>query len=152
MNLYLCQVAQSVFACHSTEDDQHELVSVICYASKPEDMKVQTFFYHLKELNDYIDWLPGEEPALTDAQLNLAFYNRMPGSWCMHYAISGWLAHTTTRAELLHYFCVQEHEQVAKDKISKKKFNCHKEFKNGLSCAQQQFKEHMKNKQGVPAS
>jgi hypothetical protein len=62
-------------ACQSTEDNQHELVSVMHYASKPEDMKVQTFFYRLKELNDYIDWLPGEEPALTDAQLNLAFYN-----------------------------------------------------------------------------
>jgi hypothetical protein len=36
-------------------------------------MKVQTFFYCLKELNDYVNWLPGEEPALTDAQLNLAF-------------------------------------------------------------------------------
>jgi hypothetical protein len=91
------QLLKAFFACHSTEDDRHELVSFIRYASKPDDMKVQTFFYRLKELNDYVDWLPGGEPALTDAQLNLAFYNRMPGSWRVRYAISGWLAHTTTR-------------------------------------------------------
>jgi hypothetical protein len=52
---------KAFFACHSTEDDRHELVSFIRYASKPDDMKVQTFFYRLKELNDYVDWLPGSE-------------------------------------------------------------------------------------------
>jgi hypothetical protein len=31
----------------------------------------------LKELNNYVNWLPGDEPALTDAQLDLAFYNGM---------------------------------------------------------------------------
>jgi hypothetical protein len=56
-------------------------------------MKVQTFFYRLKELNDYVDWLPGEEPALTDAQLNAS-----QGSWRVRYAILGWSAHTTTHA------------------------------------------------------
>jgi hypothetical protein len=90
------------------------LVSVIRYASKLEDMKVQPFFYCLKELNDYVDWLPGDKPALTDAQLNLAFFNGMPGSWRVCYAILGCFAHTTTRAELLHYFRVQEHEQMTR--------------------------------------
>jgi hypothetical protein len=33
----------------------------------------QTFFYWLKELNDYVDWLPGAETKLTEIQLNLAF-------------------------------------------------------------------------------
>jgi flagellar biosynthesis protein FliP len=36
---------KAFFASHSTEDDQHKLVSVIKNASKPEDMKVQPFFY-----------------------------------------------------------------------------------------------------------
>jgi hypothetical protein len=31
------------FACHLTEDDQHELVSVIRYATKLNNMKVQPF-------------------------------------------------------------------------------------------------------------
>jgi hypothetical protein len=72
---------KAFFACHSTEDDRHELVSIICYVQKPENMKVQPFFYRLKELNDYVNWLPGDKPALTEAQLNLAFYNRMPSCW-----------------------------------------------------------------------
>jgi triacylglycerol esterase/lipase EstA (alpha/beta hydrolase family) len=122
--------------------------------SKPDDMKVQPFFYHLKELNDYIDWLPGDELALTDAQLNLAFFNGMPGSWRVRYAISGRSAHTT-HAELLHYFRVQEHEQMTKDKIAKKHvITRYKEFKNGSNRVQNrgQFKKHIKSKQGCQTS
>jgi hypothetical protein len=70
----------------------------------------------LKELNGYVNWLPGDEPELTDAQLNLAFYNGMPEKWRVRHAISGRSAHTTTRAELIHYFRVQEHERMAKGK------------------------------------
>jgi hypothetical protein len=36
-------------------------------------VKVQTFFYQLKELNDYVDWLHGTETKLTEVQLNLGF-------------------------------------------------------------------------------
>jgi hypothetical protein len=99
---------KAFITCHSTEDDHHDLVSVIRYASKPDSMKVQPFFYRLKELNDYI--------ILTNAQLNLAFYNGMLGQWRIRHAISGRSAHTTTRAKLLHYFCVQEHKQLSKAK------------------------------------
>jgi hypothetical protein len=67
------------FACHSTKDNRHKLASVIRFAIKPEAMKVQPLFYRLKELNEYVNWLPGDEPALTEAQLNLALYNGMPG-------------------------------------------------------------------------
>jgi hypothetical protein len=63
----------------------------------------------LKELNGYVTWLPGDKPELTEAQLNLAFYNGMPEKWRVRHAISGRSAHTTTRAELIHYFRVQEH-------------------------------------------
>jgi hypothetical protein len=121
---------KAFFACHSTKDDQHELV--IHYASKPENMKVQLFFYQLKELNKYVDWLPGDEPALTDAKLNLAFYNRMPGHWHVRYAISGCSAHTTMCAELLHYFHVQEHEKLSKEKAVKQGMAC---SKDGSNCA-----------------
>jgi hypothetical protein len=37
------ELLKTFFAAHSTEDDQHKLVSVICYAVKPEGMKVQPF-------------------------------------------------------------------------------------------------------------
>jgi hypothetical protein len=99
---------KAFIACHSTEDDQHELVSVIRYASKPDNMKVWPFFYQLKELNDYVHYLPGNKPALTNVQLNLAFYNGMPGHWHIRHAILGQSAHSTMRTELLHYFRVQQ--------------------------------------------
>jgi hypothetical protein len=38
------EMLKKFFAAHSTEDNQHELVSVIRYAIKPEGMKVQPFF------------------------------------------------------------------------------------------------------------
>jgi hypothetical protein len=107
------KILKKFFACHSTEDNRHELASVIRYAIKPETMKVQPFFYRLKELNECVNWLPGDEPALTDVQLNLAFYNSMPGHWRVQHAISGQSAHATSRAELLHYFRVQEHEKIS---------------------------------------
>jgi hypothetical protein len=66
-------ILKAFFACQSTEDDQHELVSTICYAVKLEEMRVQAFFYRLKEFNGYMKWLPGQELALEEAQLNLAF-------------------------------------------------------------------------------
>jgi hypothetical protein len=87
------EMLKKFFAAHSTEDDQHELVSVIRYAIKPEGMKVQPFFCCLKELNGYVNWLPGDEPELTNAQLNLAFYNGMPERWRVRHAISGRSAH-----------------------------------------------------------
>jgi hypothetical protein len=103
-------------------------------------MKVQPFFYRLKELNNYVNWLPG------DAQLNLAFYNRMPGHWHICYAITGCSAHSPTRAELLHYFCVQEHEKLSKDKAARQGMACLKNGSNQLQCCGQ-LREHLKTKQ-----
>jgi hypothetical protein len=54
-------VINNFFAGHSTEDNRHDLLESLCLAIKPETMKVQTFFYRIKELNDYVEWLPGHE-------------------------------------------------------------------------------------------
>jgi hypothetical protein len=112
-------------------------------------MKVQTFFYRLKELNDYIDWLPGGEPTLPDAQLNLAFYNSMPGLWRVCYAISGWSAHTTMCSELLHYFWVQEHKQATnKAKLAQKtQKQAQKESKRAAKREHGRCKHQLKGKQ-----
>jgi hypothetical protein len=71
------------------------------------------------------------------------------GSWRVRYAISRRSAHSTTRAKLLHYFRVQEHEQATKDKNVKKIIKSHKEFKNESKRVQKrgQFKNHLKGKQ-----
>jgi hypothetical protein len=74
-------VLKTFFAGHLTEDDCNDLLESLWSSSKP---KVQTYFYQIKELNDYVEWLPGHEEKLTESQLNLAFYNRLPGSWQEH--------------------------------------------------------------------
>jgi hypothetical protein len=118
-------------------------------------MKVQQFLYRLKELNDYVSWLPGDELALTNAQLNLAFYNGMSGHWCLCHAVLGQSAHTTTHAKLLHYFRVQEHKKISKDKVAKTSMVHCKDTKNGHSSnrAQRhgQFQEHLKTKPAGPS-
>jgi hypothetical protein len=104
-------VLKNFFAGHSTDNDCHDLIESLQSTSKPDNMKVQTFFYQLKELKNYVDWLPGQEEKLTKSQLNLALYNGLPGSWQAKYMIAGCSVHTDNRPELLHYLRVQEHQQ-----------------------------------------
>jgi hypothetical protein len=104
-------VLKTFLAGHSMEDDRHNLLESLQSSSKPDSMKVQTYFYQIKELNNYVEWLPGHEEKLTESQLNLAFYNRLPGSWWAKYMIAGQSVHTHNHSELLRYFRVQEHQQ-----------------------------------------
>jgi hypothetical protein len=94
-----------------TEDDHHDLLESLWSSSKPDSMKVQTYFYQIKELNDYVEWLPRHEEKLTKSQLNLAFYNRLPGSWQAKYMITGQSVHTDNQSDLLCFFRIQEHQQ-----------------------------------------
>jgi hypothetical protein len=73
-------ILKNFFAGHLTDDNRCNFIKSLRSAIKPNNMKVQTFFYQLKELNNYVDWLPGQEEKLTESQLNLAFYNGLPGS------------------------------------------------------------------------
>jgi hypothetical protein len=86
------------------------------------------------------------KPALINAQLNLAFYNGMPGHWRIRHAISGRSAHTTTRAELLHYFRVQEHKQLNKAKKLQMSMACTKNSNRAERC-EKKFAGHFKGKQ-----
>jgi hypothetical protein len=104
-------VLKTFFAGHSTEDDCHDLLESLQSSNKPCSMKVQTYFYQIKELNDYMDWLPRHEEKLTESQLNLAFYNRLPGLWQAKYMIARRSVHADNQSELLRYFRVQEHQQ-----------------------------------------
>ena len=65
-------------AVHATADDCHDLLQQLCNPKKPCDHHVQSFWYRMRELNGYVDWLPGNESALDDAQLKQAFYDAMP--------------------------------------------------------------------------
>jgi hypothetical protein len=66
-------------------------------------------------LNDYVEWLPGQEEKLSESQLNLAFYNGLPGLCGAKYMITGRSVHTDNQSELLRYFRVQEHQQGIND-------------------------------------
>jgi hypothetical protein len=41
-------VLKTFFAGHSTEDDRHDLLESLRSSSKPDPMKVQTYFYRIK--------------------------------------------------------------------------------------------------------
>jgi hypothetical protein len=90
-------VLRTFFAGHATEIDCHDLLESLHSAIKPKTMKVQTFFFCIKELNDYMEWLPGHEEKLSKSQLNLAFFT----TDCLGRGNS---------SELLCYFRVQEHQ------------------------------------------
>jgi hypothetical protein len=66
---------------------------------------------NVKFINFCVEWLPGHEEKLTKSQLNLVFYNGLPGSWWAKYMIARRSVHTDNQSELLHYFRVQEHQQ-----------------------------------------
>jgi hypothetical protein len=92
------------FEAHSTDDDCHGLLTQICNTCLPKQMKSQSFFYQLRELNDYVDWLPGHEPKLTEDQLNLAFYTGMRLKWKERYINAGKSTQHDNRQSLLRYF------------------------------------------------
>ena len=55
-------------AVHCTPEDRYELINEIRNGIKPREVGVQTYWYTLCEWNEYIPWMPGNEPPLTDAQ------------------------------------------------------------------------------------
>jgi hypothetical protein len=81
----------------------------------------QLLIYWLEEVNDYVEWLSGTELKLHESQLNLAFYDRLPGHWHMHYMIARQLVHMDNCPNLLCYFQVQQHKETADNKIEAKK-------------------------------
>ena len=68
-------------AAHCAEEDRYEAVQELRKCRKPRTMIVQTFKYELQARNGYIEWLPGNEPALNDDQIKQALHDAMPPSW-----------------------------------------------------------------------
>jgi hypothetical protein len=60
-------------ASHATVEDRYELVAQLRSPQKPREIKVQSFYYRLREMNGYVRWLPGEELALNENQIKQAF-------------------------------------------------------------------------------
>ena len=47
------------------------------------------FWYRLRELNSYVDWLPGDKPGLNNEAIKQAFYDGMPITWKTRYTNAG---------------------------------------------------------------
>ena len=110
------QAIQDFVACHSTEQDRHELVQQLRHPTKPRDLGVQAFYYRLVELNSAVSILPGDDAPLTDDQLKQAFYDGMPPSWRERFINSGSLFNQMTRAEIIRYFRNQEKQALLKQR------------------------------------
>jgi len=46
-------------AAHATTEDRYDLVQQLRTAKKPRVVTVQAFWYRLREINTYVEWLPG---------------------------------------------------------------------------------------------
>ena len=106
---------RSFIAAHSTVEDRHELLQQLRSPRKPRELTVQSFYCRLLEINELVNWLPGDEPALTADQLKQAFYDAMPPTWRDRFIQAGHSSATKTQAELLHYFRQQEKNAKRKE-------------------------------------
>ena len=59
-------------ASHATEEDHHDLTQQLRLSKKPRTLAVQQFYYRLRELNGFFQWLPGNKPALLEEQIKQA--------------------------------------------------------------------------------
>jgi hypothetical protein len=124
---------QLFIASNATDLDTHELLDFIRQSNKPRTMKVQAFYIRLHELNDMVEWLPGNETKLTEKQLDQAFHDAMPDVWTARYANAGRSVRMDTHAQMLHFFRTQQAYADRADfrnrtKAVDKKKNRNKEF------------------------
>ena len=101
-------------ASHATDEDCHNLTQQLCLPKKPRTLAVQQFYYCLRELNGYIQWLPGNKPALLEEQIKQALYNGMPPAWRDCFVNSGASLGKSRIADLCHYFRKQETKAAQK--------------------------------------
>lgn len=126
------QALRTFIAGHSTPEDQHELLQQLRNPRKPRDVPVQNFSYRLRELNEYVTWMPGEEPALTENQLQQAFYDAMPQAWRDRFIGAGHSNATMTMPQVQRYFRLQENLAIRKiaDNDKRQKFNSNNRRRN----------------------
>lgn len=99
---------RAFFAIHATDDDRHDLLEQMHNCRKPIAMKPHSFYYRLLDFNEYVQWLPGMEPQLTQSQLEYAFFNAMPPTWKEKFANAGRSVLTEGHVKLVRYFKLQQ--------------------------------------------
>ena len=102
--------AKEFIAVHATVEDRHDLIQQLRVVRKPRDMLVQAFWYRLREINAYVEWLPGNENELNNDQLKQAFYDAMPATWKERFVNAGNSISTLALAQVIRYFRQQENQ------------------------------------------
>ena len=74
---------RAFIAVHSSEEEQYELLQQLTTPpqKKPREFPVQAMFYRLRQLNSYIEWLPGAEVQLNNDHLKQCFFDHTPQAW-----------------------------------------------------------------------
>jgi hypothetical protein len=101
-------------ASHATIEDPYELVAQLRSPQKPREIKVQSFYYRLHEMNGYVSLPPGEEPPLNENQIKQAFFDSMPSTWRERFTQAGHSNSSMILAQVMRYFCQQETLAVRK--------------------------------------
>jgi hypothetical protein len=108
---------RSFIASHLTAEDRHELVLQLRSPHKPREILV----YCLREVNGYVEWLPGNEPQLNENQSQQAFFDAMPSTRRERFTQAGHSNGAMTLAQVLCYFCQQENLAIRKQ-VKNEKF------------------------------
>ena len=99
---------RSFIASYITPEDRHELLRQLRNARKPHDITVQDFYYRLREINDYIIWMPGDELPLNENEIKQTFFDAMPPGWRNRYIDAGKSVIHESVQDIMCYFRYQE--------------------------------------------
>ena len=111
--LDLAQLEQSIkalIAAFAVDADRHALLQYLRQGvpKKPKRITVQVLVTLVQQLNNVADWLPGQMPILTDAELKQAYHDRMPSAWTERLAATGRTVPAEDLQSLRLYFSQQE--------------------------------------------
>ena len=111
--LDLAQLEQSIkalIAAFAVDADRHALLQYLRqgFPKKPKRITVQVLVTLVQQLNNVADWLPGQMPILTEAELKQAYHDRMPSAWTERLAATGRTVPAEDLQSLRAYFAQQE--------------------------------------------
>lgn len=101
-------VVKWLIASFATEDDRRDLLNQLRDAQKPRDVTVQSMWYRMIEVNNMVEYLPGQDAKLTASQLLKAFHDAMPQRWRDRFLNAGLTVDTAALPKILQYFRMQE--------------------------------------------
>jgi len=113
--------AKAFIASHAAMEERYEAVQQLRGYTKPVQMRVQAFYYRLREINGYIRWMPGQEAPLDDTQLKQSFYDGMPTAWKNRFTGTGRSPSATPLSSLLQFFRQQERTAQENERANNQK-------------------------------